>query len=189
MASGRVIIGIILVVIGGIFILDKFYFLQFHAFHLWPVILIILGIALIARHANRGKYDQHSDKPTLQMHGSHSKVFGDSNFEASGIEIDGFRSSSVFGDTILNLAGARLKPGLNKIDLSGTFGDITVIVPNNIEASANASSTFGDVYVFGRASSGMSSRLQHQTEGYDTASSKLNIWAGITFGDIKIYRA
>ncbi len=189
MSRGRVIFGIILVVIGGILILDRFYFLHFHAIHLWPVILIILGIALIMRHANRAKYDRHAGGPSLQMHGSHSKVFGDSNFEASGIEIDGFRSSSVFGDTILNLAGARLKPGLNKIDFSGTFGDITVIVPGNIEASANASSTFGDLYVFGRAASGISSRLQHQTDGYDTASSKLSIWADVTFGDIKIYRA
>ncbi|MFH2037203.1 MAG: cell wall-active antibiotics response protein LiaF [Candidatus Zixiibacteriota bacterium] len=193
MSNGRVIFGIILIAVGGIFFLDKFHIFKYVYFHdFWPIILIIVGVALIIRHNKRkvkeptDNYHQFQSSPG---HKKYSTVFGDNNFGFKDAEVDGLNCSTVFGDSTINLADAKLKPGTNRIDISGVFGDLTVIIPASMEVSAFGSCTFGDLYILGKSASGISNTLQNQTEGYDTASAKLSIWASITFGDIKIYRA
>ena len=66
---------------------------------------------------------------------------------------------------------------------------MTVIVPSNMEAFAYATTTFGDTHIFGRSESGISNSLQNQTEGYESAATKVHISASTTFGDVKVYRA
>jgi lia operon protein LiaF len=118
-----------------------------------------------------------------------SRIFGDNRIEAGEMEIDGFSCSTVFGDTSLNLTGARLKSGQNNVDIHSVFGDITVIVPAGIEVKAFSSSTFGDHYVFGRTMSGLGKSLANQTDKYDSVDSKVHMSVRAVFGDINIHRA
>jgi predicted membrane protein len=194
MSKGRTIFGIILIVIGAIFILDHIRLLHYSLWsNFWPIILIIIGIALIVRYSKRKKETTtiNVDMPNGEyIRGSASRVFSDHNFIAKDSEIDGLNLSTVFGDNTLNLAGAKLKPGVNRIDISGVFGDITVIIPGGMEAMAYGSTTFGDIFILGQsATSGISNSLQNKTTNYETAAEKVHIHASQTFGDIKIYQA
>jgi predicted membrane protein len=198
MLNRREFWGALILIIGLIFLFGNLDFIDFSARrfirNLWPVILIIVGIAFILRHSGRkGKNnwikDSFSYRSGEHIHGSTSHVFGDSNIEAKNIEIDGLDNSSVFGDISINLAGAKLKAGVNKVFVSATFGDITVIVPSNMEAKAYGATTFGDLYVLGRSASGISNRLTMQSDGYDNAADKVYISATTTFGDIKVYKS
>jgi predicted membrane protein len=193
MSSGRLFFGIILIVIGAIFILDRFYiFHHYFIFDFWPVLLIAVGIYLIVRKRKRNRTIEEQQQVHIQSGTTikkYSKTFGDLNLVMKDSEVDGLKCNTVFGDCSINLADARLKPGVNTIDVSGVFGDVTIIVPSTMEAKAYASCTFGDIYLFGQTDSGISNSVQHQTEGFDTAASKVSIWTSMTFGDIKIYRA
>ncbi len=89
------------------------------------------------------------------------------------MEIDGLSASVTFGDTNLNLSGGKLKPGINTIGVSSTFGDITVIVPNNVEVMINAATTFGDINALGWDSERYLESGRAEDRRYDAASTKL----------------
>lgn len=197
MLNRREFWGAIILIIGLIFLFGNLEILDYSVRrfirNLWPVILIIVGIAFIIRHTGRkGKNNWAKDnffyRTGDHIHGSISRVFGDSDIEARGIEIDGLDCTSVFGDLSLNLAEAKLKSGINKVYVSTTFGDITVIVPSNMEAKAYGATTFGDLYVLGRSASGISNNITMQSDGYDNTADKVYITATATFGDIKVYK-
>jgi len=198
MLNKREFWGAIILIVGLIFLLGNLDFIDYSTRrfirNLWPLILIIVGIAFIIRHSgHKGKNnwvkDGFSNRSGENIHGSTSRVFGDSNIETKNVEIDGLDYSSVFGDMSLNLAEAKLKTGINKIYVSATFGDITVIVPSDMEAKAYGATTFGDLYVLGRSASGISNRLTMQSDGYDNATDKVYISATTTFGDVKVYKS
>jgi len=188
--------GTLIIVLGLLILLNNLDLIDYPAKYLfrdiWPVILIIVGLALIFRQS-RSKtvsmahdFEVHSGD-SLNRH--HSNFFADNNVDARGANIDGMSYSTVFGDTTVNLSGGILKNGSNRLVVSATFGDVTVIVPADMEASAYSSTTFGDIYAFGKTASGISSSLTASTDGFDTAEPKVHITASTTFGDVKIYRA
>lgn len=198
MINKREFWGAIIIIIGLILLIGNLDFLDY-SFRkairdLWPIILILIGIALIIHHSRRTRIVANisidgTTQADFQQRRDFSQVFGDNNIEARNTEIDGLNCSTIFGETSINLAGAKLKAGMNGIDISTVFGDVTVIVPGDMEARAYSSSTFGDLYILGRSASGISTNLSHQTEGYDAAQSKVHISARATFGSVKIYRA
>jgi len=169
--------GFLILIVGLVLLLSNFHFLDYSVRRflrdLWPLIIIAIGVAMILRHFGKG-----------------SETSGEGQqIPLRNLDIDGFSGSTTFGDNTVNLSGGKLKSGVNRIRVTCIFGDITIVVPANIEALAYGSSTFGDVYIFGKTDTGMSSRLQNQTDGYETAASKVHITTGTTFGDIKVIRA
>jgi len=188
--------GFLILIIGLVLLLSNFHFLDYSVRRflrdLWPLIIIAIGVAMILRHFGKGSETSGEGQqipPGNLYTGSISKTFGDIRADLRNLDIDGFSGSTTFGDNTVNLSGGKLKSGVNRIRVTCIFGDITIVVPANIEALAYGSSTFGDVYIFGKTDTGMSSRLQNQTDGYETAASKVHITTGTTFGDIKVIRA
>jgi predicted membrane protein len=188
--------GAVIIIIGIIFLLGNLDLIDYSIGEFfadfWPVILIIVGAGLIIQAVRFGENKQ--DFPSATPSGvlsrtQFSKVFGDQNIEAQGIEIDGLRCSTTFGDTALNLSGAKLKDGDNRIDVSSVFGDVSVILPGDFEARAHGSTTFGDVHIFGRSASGIPCNLTVHTDGFETARTRLLISTRTTFGTIRIHRA
>ncbi|SYZ74041.1 hypothetical protein TRIP_C60311 [Candidatus Zixiibacteriota bacterium] len=190
--------GMILLALGVLLLLGNFdiiYFSWHRFWHLfWPILLIVIGLYIIW---NRMVGPEKSsfisincDSGAMKQDGNrYTRTFGDIHVDAKDMEIDGLSVSVTFGDTHINLSGGKLKPEINTIGVSSTFGDITVVLPNNVEVSINAANTFGDITALGRTASGMSNRIVQKTDGYDAASTKLDIGATTTFGDIKIFRA
>ncbi|MEW5923728.1 MAG: cell wall-active antibiotics response protein LiaF [Candidatus Zixiibacteriota bacterium] len=196
MTNKREFWGILILVVGIVLLLSNFHFIDYSIRHflrnLWPLILVVIGIALIIHHARRretGSNGSFQAPPGGNFGGSVSKTFGDIRVDLKDHEIDGFSTSTTFGDNTISLSGARLKSGINRLMVSGVFGDIVIIVPANMEVFAYGSTTFGDVTILGKTESGISNHLQNQTDDYDSATSKVHISAGTTFGDVKIYRA
>lgn len=196
MIQKRMFWGIIIILAGIVLLFSNFNFIDYSVRHflrnLWPLILVAVGIALIVHHA--GKRETYSNDsfqmpPGRNFGGSVARTFGDIRADLRDREIDGFSASTVFGDNTISLSGARLKNGINRVMVSGVFGDIAVIVPSDMEVFAYGSTTFGDVFTLGKMETGISNHLQCQTDGYDAAAAKVHISAGTTFGDVKIFRA
>lgn len=199
MSRSRYFGGLILIILGLLFLLGNLNIIDFswhdfwHNFwrYFWPGVLILLGCYLILRYIQRPKGDpwfsysccSHSG----DVIGKHfGRTFEDMRIDARNMEIDGIERSSVFGDTFITLDGAHLKPGINCVVLSATFGDITVLVPPGIEVRADTATTFGEINFFGRSSSGISNHFSQQTDGYESAGTKVDLKIRTTFGDIKI---
>ncbi|MBN2226444.1 MAG: hypothetical protein JW763_03685 [candidate division Zixibacteria bacterium] len=197
MSRNRFIWGIVLIAIGVLIILaraDVFDY-PFRLFwrNFWPIALIVAGTAMIF-------YSIRKTEPKLVTANGPSaesytisnqvnKVFGDIHFDAANVDLDGMRLETVFGDISLATSGANVKPGDNRISLTTTIGDITVIVPRMMEVFGYGTSTIGDQFILGRSQSGFSVTLTAKTDGFEQAARKVYITARTVIGDVKIYRA
>jgi len=189
--------GIVFLLLGILLLLAKLDFIDYsfrkmlHDF--WPILIVLVGILLIVNSLRRReRFHDFEFGRSAEQYGNfgrkHSHVFGDTRLETNNMEVDGLENSTVFGDTFLSLAGAKLKSGISRVSISTTFGDITVMIPAGMEVAATAAATFGDLHILDKMADGISSRLSAQTPGYEAAASKLQISASATFGDIRIYR-
>jgi predicted membrane protein len=189
--------GALILMIGLIFLLGNLDFIDYSARkiikNLWPIALIVIGIGLIIRSRRRQRTISIEIGNDANIHtaGEHDyfKAFGDHNLDMKNIDLDGMDCSTIFGDQSVNLSGGRLKSGVNRLSISTTFGDITVIIPATMATKAYGSTTFGDLYILEQSSSGISNHLTRQSDNYDSAEEKLFITATATFGSIKIYQA
>jgi len=188
--------GVILLILGGLLLLGNLDFIDHRTRHifrsLWPIVVILVGLALIIYYGRSRKVQQdfYSGMPAGQAdHHGQSHVFGDHRIDAKDMDVDGLNISTVFGDTELDLSSARLKTGVNYIELSSSFGEVVVTIPSTMEIMVYGSVDFGDLHVLDKSASGIGNKLTVKTPGYDAASAKLNILAKATFGSVKITRA
>jgi lia operon protein LiaF len=189
--------GVIVLILGLILLVQNLEFIDYATRqtinHLWPILLIIIGFAILAR--NRSSVStkrDRSDTPERQgipYSGQRTRqLFGDLNIMAGGDEIDGREYTTVFGDLDLNLLGVALKPGSNRLGLSAVFGDIAVLVPGNIELTVRAVTGFGDLSVFGQRQSGFGSTLTYTSPAHNETESTIQIVARTRFGNVSVNR-
>jgi lia operon protein LiaF len=169
--------GLILIVLGIILLLENFDVDVWE--YIWPLAIILVGVYVIVRSSR--KSDSRSDL-------SEFRVLGDSRHPGYTGEVDGTDISHVIGDVELNLTGAQLKPGINKMHVSMFIGDIKIMVPENIPVSASCSALFGDIHVFERKEEGIFLSIREKSLNYDSADKKLYISCTAFIGDISIIR-
>ncbi len=140
--------GVILVTIGGFFLLPRLFFLPPNFTHLfWPAILIVAGLLIIFRKIpgmrewRRNPEASHRISQEGYIH--EEVVFGDTKPRVTSQEFRGGRVSCVFGNVELDLMQARLAEGTHVLDLNVVFGGITVIVPSDWKIELKMSSVLG----------------------------------------------
>ena len=157
--------GIVLLIIGGFFLLPKLIFLPDNfEISFWPALLIIVGVLMIAKRTifhNRFHHfhNEHFDKEHFRNRHFHryssseikneagyivlDNVFGGGKHKVSPGEFKGGRISNVFGGTELDLTQTTLAPGTNILDVECIFGGMSIIVPSDWTVNLQASSILG----------------------------------------------
>ena len=113
-------------------------------------------------------------------------MFGDIDMEMTSTRFGGGNCSVVFGGIDLDLTKVDLLKGENFLRLSGVFGDIKVKLPVDMALAFHGSLIAGEIEVRGDRRSGVIQNLTFLSPGYETAEKKLNIYASIVFGEIKV---
>jgi predicted membrane protein len=189
--------GVILVVLGVLFLLDTLEVSSFgHVVRTyWPLILIIVGIALLLK----SQRDWMTAGPsTSQGEGyqgvetsadviSESSVFGNIFVKPTSKNFRGGSISAVFGNLELNLASMELAPGEQHLGVHGVFGGVRVTLPKDVGLMVRGNCLFGEVTVLNQKRGGIGSEILHKSDNYDTAERKLNITASQVFGDLRIW--
>ena len=166
----------ILIIIGLLLVLDNFDIDIFDYF--WPSLIIALGVFFLYLGARK----KSSSDP---LH-SEFRVFGDTKHVDFSGDIDGTELSHFIGDTELNLTGAQLKPGINRMDISSFIGDIKVLVPDGMAVEVHCSGAFGDYFLLDHKEDGIFVSTTGKTPGYDAAENKLKLNCSAFIGDIKV---
>lgn len=181
---GTAIAGLILIIVGALFLLDRTGAIDFHFWRFvgdfWPVILIILGLWIIYEEAGRRSHSKGWHKS--------GRAFGDVDVSPVEFGPKGLNYSVSFGEVRVSLGDTKLNPGKNSLRASSGFGEIKITVPENIPCKIHCSYGLGDAEIFGKKSGGFSSHKDYQDPGYETAGTKLSIRAKTGFGSIKIKR-
>ena len=117
----------------------------------------------------------------------HSNVFGDFDVSINSKDFQTGKINNVFGDVEVDLANVEIISGEKKLNINGVFGDIKVTAPKKVPFFIRASIVAGDIKIMGEKRSGFSVEKTYKSEGYDTASNRLNIYVSHVFGDIKVW--
>lgn len=199
-SSGRIWWGLVLIVLGGLFLLDNVRVIDvgdiLHTW--WPLLLVVWGLVILVR---RMKVPQTADAPSVpkmdHVFGdtneqstsdsiSYSGVFGDTRVRVSSSDFKGGSVSTVFGDTLIDLSPSALHDGENILKVSGVFGDMDVIAPRDAGLAVSATTVFGDLTVNEMHKEGFSSSVQYESPGYAAAPKKLRIVMSQVFGDVSV---
>ena len=131
LASTEKTAGIIVMAVGGFFMIPLIFRETFHMYNMfWPSIFIIVGvIIIITRH--RG-WNPVASKGTLGDDIiDYVNVFSGGERQIISQNFRGGKISAVFGGIELDLTKARLAPGINELEIACVFGGATLIVPDN----------------------------------------------------------
>lgn len=165
-----------LIIIGALFLLNNFD-VEISRY-IWPLLIILLGAFLIYRSQYKSGMSKMSE----------FRILGDSSHSGFSDQIDGADISHFIGDAEIDLTGAELKPGVNKMNVATFIGDIRVMVPDGLAVSAECSAMFADIRVFDRKEGGILLSVHQKSAHYDTADSKLYISCATFVGDISVTR-
>ena len=174
----RQLVGWILVAIGVVILLGNFHIDAVR--YILPGLLIILGVYLVYRAVNR--------KSRGELNCGDFEILSDTKTSGFAGEIDGTTISHFIGDVDLDLAGAHLKPGENKLKISAFIADVRLKVPATVPVRVACSAFAGDFDVLGQGKDGIFLSFKTQTPDYDDAQTRLSITCSVFIGDINIRR-
>ena len=181
--------GITIILIGLLFLFNNFNFFDIGDFigTFWPLILVIIGIKIILQSKRKHKEEQDYETSTFSTDSlSESRFIGDIHMKVENQNFQGGTVSNFIGDITLDISNIALQEGEQDLNLSGFIGDITLLPPKDAAFSINASITIGDLVMFGQKDDGFGVSRNYKSEGFDEATTKLNITLSYFIGDIKI---
>ena len=131
--------GVTLIVVGGVFLTADVLDVTLgelirEVWMFWPVVFIIIGLALILRRSR--------EKKTENAEGFRANESADDYIETSAIlggnkkivysrNFQGAKATAILGGVDINLMNARLAPGRHEIDIFAFMGGCSIIVPND----------------------------------------------------------
>ena len=122
--------GIIVMAVGGFFIIPMVFRETFHMYNMfWPAIFIIVGILFIISR-RKGFASGTTKGMTGDDYIDYVNIFSGTDRQVVSQNFKGGRISAVFGGTELDLTKARLAPGRNDLEIACVFGGATIIVPD-----------------------------------------------------------
>ena len=152
------IAGIVLILIGGFFILPKFNIegLEFITQNVWALVFMVVGVFIICGAVRRRNYFQFgvfvgdsSKKGKWKNHKNDSGhiestcVFSDAKEKWDMNNFKGGEINSVFGGIEIDLSEAQLAEGANNLILNAVFGGVILYVPADWNIEIQKSQAFG----------------------------------------------
>ncbi len=122
--------GIIVMAVGGFFMIPLVFRETFHMYNMfWPSIFIIVGIIFIV--TKRKGWNSYTKGVVGDDYIDYVNVFSGGERQILSQNFRGGKISAVFGGIELDLTKAKLAPGRNDIEIACVFGGATIIVPDS----------------------------------------------------------
>ncbi len=136
--------GLILIAIGGFFLLQNHFGLPVSLWHIfWPAIVILIGLSLIFG-ASRMRHHQiftatSGDDDFIED----LAIFGGGERKVASQAFRGGKLLAVFGGSKIDLSHAALAPGTNLIEIVAAFGGSSLLVPSDWNVKVEVFNIFG----------------------------------------------
>jgi len=196
--GGRIVWGIILILLGLIFLLQNLGYWEIGDLirRFWPVIFILIGLKILLNHHWRfhsapsagstsdvsGLKEEDSGKSSEERY---SNVFGDLRMRFDDKTIQSAHFSNVLGDTELDFSRAKFEKDA-ALRVNGVLGDVEIRLPAGIEVETHTNCLAGSIRIFDQYQSGFMKNVQYSSPS-TSGKSPLRLHVSVLFGDIKIY--
>lgn len=134
--------GLILVVIGVLFLIPEFFWFRWDV--IWPLVVIVIGVAIMFRTRQRHSQDNFDVADNDPDFFEVTSVFGGGEKIITSQNLKGGNATAVFGGSEINLLNAQLTDQHDVlIDFFAVFGGTTLIVPPDWEIVNDIQTIFG----------------------------------------------
>lgn len=107
--------------------------------YLWPTLLILVGMAIVARWTGRTIAPGATDEDVIRS----TAVFGGPKLASTAQSFHGAWLTAIFGGITLDLRDARPAPDGASINATAAFGGIDILVPKGWRISVRSTPIFG----------------------------------------------
>lgn len=193
--------GIFLLVFGGLLLADRFGLVDFtfwSVFKLWPMILIFIGLSLFrgfhflvlySSGSNKHKKAIKDRRKTAVYSKNKDNPFTIGDMEKKGNwNLEPMNINTMVGTYYLDLTDAYIPDEETEINIRSLAGDVTIIIPEEVEFQASATAKAGDINISGEESAGINTELFYETDQFESATKKLYIEIRLKAGSIRIDR-
>jgi predicted membrane protein len=123
--------GIIVMSVGGFFLIPLLFRETFHVYNLfWPSIFIIVGIIFIVT-KRRGWHSIKSSGTVMDNYIDYVNIFSGSERQIVSDNFKGGKITAIFGGSEIDLTKSKLAPGISELEIACVFGGTTIIVPDD----------------------------------------------------------
>ncbi len=124
--------GLVLMAVGGFFLLPEIFDITYRPYRLfWPAIFIIIGVIVLTNSRWFRHERWHSEGISSSDYIDIVNIFGGGERRISSQNFSGGKITAIFGGSEIDLTGAGLAPGDVIIELSCIFGGTSIIVPSD----------------------------------------------------------
>jgi len=140
--------GLILMAIGGFFLLNRVFAPVAHLFYdFWPLLLVLTGVFILLRHRKKGRITPSKpNDETRDEDGDYIDelaVFGGGNKMITSPNFKGGKITAIFGGGDLDFSQAKLAEGALELEVFAMFGGWDIIVPPNWNIEIHVTPLFG----------------------------------------------
>jgi predicted membrane protein len=139
--------GLILTLIGAVFLLYEIGFLWNDPWDFWPVILIILGASMVTKALRRERWAGPDRGPGTESSSwlNTTAILSSVDRRLTSPDFRGGTVTSVLGSADIDLRGARMAGGTATLDLTVFMGSAEIHVPEDWRVAAEVSPVLGSV--------------------------------------------
>ena len=151
--------GIILIIIGGLWLLPRIFpWISINGGVIFSILIIALGIYILAKRRGHYGYNNYNktvgteDNGTTNHQGAYSRetdriddvaIFGGGHKFISSDNFQGGNVTAIFGGSEIDLTRCKMAPGKHVIEVTAIFGGTTLIVPKEWNIIINVVPLFG----------------------------------------------
>jgi predicted membrane protein len=106
----------------------------------------------------------------------------------NNLDLDGHTAITVFGSTRIDLTAAPLGPGQTHIKIVAVFGDVEVLVPDDVEIRVSGFTLFGAISHLGRELADGIGTVNDKTLNFNNTTKRLHVNATSIFSAVKVGR-
>ncbi|MFZ2285790.1 MAG: DUF5668 domain-containing protein [Bacteroidales bacterium] len=123
--------GIVMVAVGGFFLIPELFSDFFRSFNFfWPALFIVIGVVLLMNSNRLGKKLNFSTSNKADYI-DYTNIFSGAERQLITDNFQGGKITSIFGGGEVDLTRSSLSPGENVIEITCIFGGTTIIVPES----------------------------------------------------------
>ncbi|MDT8400596.1 MAG: DUF5668 domain-containing protein [Bacteroidales bacterium] len=130
LGTGNKAPGLIVMAVGGFFILPEVFDIPFRTYRLfWPAILIIIGVIVLTNARWFSKERWHSGSTSSSDIIDMVNIFGGGERRFMSQNFRGGKITCIFGGGEIDLTRAKLAEGTSELEVACVFGGVSLIVP------------------------------------------------------------
>jgi len=124
--------GLIVMAVGGFFLIPELFDVPFRTYRLfWPALFIIAGVIILSNarwfRSDRWKSRETASADEIDI----THIFGGGERIVTSENFSGGKITAIFGGSEIDFTRAKLAPGTNEVEVTFIFGGGSLIVPSD----------------------------------------------------------